>query len=128
VVTAWTAGCSWEEAINLSGLAPGDLARTLSRVLDAVRQLGNLPFTPIRKENYDDSAAIATVSPGLDPILRRLAREASRAINRYPVKDPLAFETTEDDEDGESDDDDNNNNEEAPEDEDDTEEVDSVSK
>lgn len=128
VVTAWTAGCSWEEAINLSGLAPGDLARTLSRVLDAVRQLGNLPFTPIRKEDYDDSVGIAAVSPGLDPILRRLCREASRAINRYPVKDPLAFETTEDDEDdeGESDDD-----EEAPEEDEDakdaTEEVDSVS-
>ena len=129
MVTAWTAGCSWEEAINLSGLAPGDLARTLSRVLDAVRQLGNLPFTPIRKKDSDDSVVIAAVSPGLDPVLRRLCREASRAINRYPVKDPLAFETTEDDEDdeGESDDDDDDD-EEVPEDEDATEEVDSVSK
>ena len=67
-------------------MPPGDLARTLSRVLDAVRQLGNLPFTPVRKQKFRPIE-----SQGLDPMVRSLCRDASRAINRYPVKDPFAF-------------------------------------
>ena len=96
VVTAWAAGCTWTEALRISGSPPGDLARTLSRVLDAVRQLGNLPFRPVRKQDLFGSVETATVSRGLDPAVRRLCREASHALNRYPVKDPLAFETAED--------------------------------
>ena len=95
-VTAWAGGCSWEECLRISGLPPGDLVRTLSRVLDAVRQLGNLPYEPIRRGAWitggvqDDKPL---VSPGIHPDVRDLCREAARAINRYPVKDPLAFET-----------------------------------
>jgi superfamily II RNA helicase len=48
VVTAWASGCSWNEALEISGAAPGDLVRTLSRALDALRQLGNLPYIPAR--------------------------------------------------------------------------------
>jgi len=97
VVTAWAAGCSWSEALQISGTSPGDLARTLSRVLDAVRQLGNLPYVAIRRRrsSHDD---VAVVSPGIHAEVRRLCREAAQAINRYPVKDPLAFETPVEDE------------------------------
>jgi DSHCT (NUC185) domain len=99
VVTAWAAGCSWSEALQISGSPPGDLARVLSRVLDAVRQFGNLPFMPVRRRDFDGIMEVETVSRGLDPQIRRLCREATRAINRYPVKDPLAFETPEEAED-----------------------------
>jgi hypothetical protein len=37
-----------------------------------------------------------TVSPGIHPEVRRLCRDAARAINRYPVKDPLPFDTDDD--------------------------------
>lgn len=76
--------------MEISGLPPGDLARTLSRVLDAVRQLGNLPFAPARRQTFNSLRPIA--SQGLDPTVRKLCRDASLAINRYPVKDPFAFE------------------------------------
>ena len=103
VVTAWAAGCSWSEALQISGSPPGDLARVLSRALDAVRQFGNLPFAPVRRKDFEGTAQAETVSRGLDPEIRRLCREASRALNRYPVKDPLAFATPE--EEGDDDDD-----------------------
>ena len=77
--------------MEISGLPPGDLARTLSRVLDAVRQLGNLPFSAVRKQDFDGIVEIASVARGLDPVIRKLCRDAGRAINRYPVKDPFAF-------------------------------------
>jgi hypothetical protein len=47
---------------------------------------------------------IESISRGLDPQVRKLCREAVNAINRYPVKDPLAFATP--DEDDEEDEDD----------------------
>jgi len=94
VVTAWAEGCSWSEALEISGSPPGDLARILSRVLDAVRQLGNLSFSAVRRRDMDGSpSAVDTVSRGIHPEVRRLCRDAARAINRYPLKDPLAFET-----------------------------------
>lgn len=99
VVTAWVNGCTWNEALGISGLSPGDLARTLSRVLDALRQIGNLPFTAIRKYDYydtnteDNMVLSGPVEPrGIHPDLRRMCREAAKAINRYPVKDPLSFD------------------------------------
>lgn len=95
-MTAWADGCSWSEALEISGLPPGDLARTLSRVLDALRQFGNLPFMPIRKSDVDGS--LSQISRGLHPDVRNLCRDAARAINRYPVKDPLTFATHEEDE------------------------------
>ncbi|CAB9499189.1 viralicidic activity 2-like 2 [Seminavis robusta] len=87
VVTAWASGCSWSEALEISGSPPGDLARTLSRVLDAVRQLANLPYRAMRKSDFERGAVVA----GLHPEIRNLCREAALAINRYPVKDPLQF-------------------------------------
>lgn len=96
VVTAWAAGCTWSEALEISGSPPGDLARTLSRALDAVRQLGNLPFRALRKADF--YSATGTVSRGLHPEIRNLCRDAARAINRYPVKDPLQFAEIEEEE------------------------------
>eukprot|EP00977_Amphora_coffeiformis_P001920 scaffold362_cov176-Amphora_coffeaeformis.AAC.46 len=111
VVTAWADGCTWNEALRLSGgLPPGDLARTLSRVLDAVRQLGNLPFTPVRKEDMQNDENVRRPSRGIHPDVRRLCRNAAAAINRYPLKDPFSFE------DGNSDD--SGNEEGVSEDED----------
>jgi len=98
VVAAWAnEDCTWTEALEISGLPPGDLARTLARALDALRQLGNLPYTPVRKGDiFLDGSSTKSVSPGIDPESRRLWREAARSINRYPVKDPLAFESADD--------------------------------
>jgi hypothetical protein len=69
----------------MSGSSPGDLVRTISRVLDAVRQLGNLPFVPIRSVDSD-------IPVGIHPDIRRLCRQAARALDRYPVKDTFALE------------------------------------
>ena len=100
VVTAWASGCTWNEALAISGSPPGDLARNLSRVLDAVRQLGNLPYRALRKEDFEgDEAMHAALTRGIHPEIRSLCRDAARAINRYPVKDPLQFaEIADDDE------------------------------
>jgi len=101
VVTAWASGCTWNEALTISGSPPGDLARNLSRVLDAVRQLGNLPYRALRKEDFDESvggANTADFSRGIHPDIRSLCRDAARAINRYPVKDPLQFSEIADEE------------------------------
>ena len=97
VVTAWANGASWTEVIELSGSAPGDLARTLSRALDAVRQFGNLKYSPVRKSDIiDDGSVRHPFSRGLHPEVRRKCREAANAMNRYPVKDQLPFEAIED--------------------------------
>ena len=87
-MTAWAEGCSWTEALEISGSPPGDLARSLSRVLDALRQLGNLPYRPIRRDSDDETVP----QLGLDPVVRKLCRDASHLINRYPVKDTFAAE------------------------------------
>jgi superfamily II RNA helicase len=92
VVTAWANGCSWAEALELSGTAPGDLARMLGRVLDALRQIGNLTFNAVRGSDMDASG-IRYISLGVSSELRNLCREAARAMNRFPVKDPLPFAT-----------------------------------
>lgn len=96
MVTAWAGGCSWTEALQISGLPPGDLVRILSRALDALRQLGNLQYAPIRKPQESE---ILTASPGIQADVRRLCRDAAKMINRYPVKDTLTFETYDNEED-----------------------------
>ena len=93
VVTAWARGCSWSDALLISGAAPGDLARMLGRVLDALRQFSKLQFTPVRAT----SGQKMTISPGIHPEVRRLCLEAAKGINRYPVKDPLPFDADDDD-------------------------------
>ena len=93
VVTAWARGCSWSDALLISGAAPGDLARMLGRVLDALRQFSKLQFTPVRATNGQKMA----LSPGIHPEVRRLCLEAAKGINRYPVKDPLPFDADDDD-------------------------------
>jgi hypothetical protein len=88
-------------------------------VLDAVRQLGNLPFSAVRKQDLDGIVQIASVARGLDPAIRKLCRDASRAINRYPVKDPFAFgASTEDAQDGDDDEEDYDDSELAGSEED----------
>lgn len=91
VVTAWASGCSWNDALVISGAAPGDLVRTLSRALDALRQLGNLPYIPARALNE-----IARLeASGIHPTVRSLCRDAANAMDRYPVKDMLPFDEDE---------------------------------
>jgi superfamily II RNA helicase len=98
VVTAWAEGCTWSEAIEISGAAPGDLARILSRALDAVRQFGNLKFSALRKEDFEEGASVQPLARGIHPDIRTLCRDAAKEMNRYPVKDPLPFaEAVEDD-------------------------------
>ncbi|KAL3823207.1 hypothetical protein ACHAXA_003486 [Cyclostephanos tholiformis] len=74
VVTAWASGCSWNDALVISGAAPGDLVRTLSRALDALRQLGNLPYIPVRSLN-GNARLEAT---GIHPKVRSLQRRGKR--------------------------------------------------
>ncbi len=88
VVTSWASGCSWNEALEISGAAPGDLVRTLSRALDALRQLGNLPFIPARPLDR----AVCLEASGIHPRIRSLCRDAATIMDRYPVKDMLPFE------------------------------------
>jgi superfamily II RNA helicase len=90
VVTAWTAGCTWNEALEMSKMAPGDLARVLHRAMDALRQFGSLPYHPARSW---DAPTISTLSSfGIHPNVRKLCREAATVMNRYPLKDPLPME------------------------------------
>jgi hypothetical protein len=97
VVTAWANGCTWQEALEISGAAPGDLTRIIGRALDAVRQIGSLKFNPLRKGDFDETGSIVDpMSRGIHPEVRRLCRSAAKAMNRYPVKDPLPFEVDED--------------------------------
>ena len=97
VVTAWANGCSWNEALEMSGAAPGDLTRVIGRAMDAVRQIGSLKYNPLRKADLEGEAIANPFARGIHPDIRRLCREAARAMNRYPVKDPLPFEAEEED-------------------------------
>jgi hypothetical protein len=101
VITAWANGCTWSEALEISGAAPGDLTRIIGRATDAVRQLGALKFNPVRKNDLlEQSSALGIIDPlsrGIHPEVRRLCREAAKQMNRYPVKDPLPFEVSADD-------------------------------
>ena len=102
MVTAWANGCTWQEALAISGAAPGDLVRTLSRVLDALKQFGNIPYLPARPLD----GTVRLEASGVHPTIRSLCREAAIEMDRYPVKDMLPFEETDEeeeaDEDGES--------------------------
>jgi hypothetical protein len=42
------------------------------------------------------TSTVETMSRGIHPEVRRLCRDAAKAINRYPVKDPLVFASDED--------------------------------
>ena len=98
VVTAWADGCTWSEALEMSGAAPGDLTRIIGRAMDAVRQFGSLKFNPLRKgDSPSGETVVDPFSRGIHPELRRRCREAAKAMNRYPVKDPLPFEADEED-------------------------------
>jgi hypothetical protein len=98
VVTAWANGCTWDEALAMSEVAPGDLVRIIGRATDAVRQFAALPFYAVRKTDLDPSGmgGVDPLSRGIHPEVRRLCREAAIEMNRYPVKDPFPFDTKED--------------------------------
>lgn len=98
VVTAWANDCSWNDALAISGAQPGDLVRILSRVLDTLRQIANLPYIPARP--LDGNAR--KEAPGVHPTIRALCREAANAMDRYPVKDLLPFEEEEEEEEGDT--------------------------
>ena len=98
VIQAWTSGCTWQEALEISEAAPGDLTRIIGRVLDGLRQIGSLKYNPLRKKDLDGTSGsvVDPFSRGIHPEIRRLCREAAKEMNRYPVKDPLPFEVAED--------------------------------
>jgi hypothetical protein len=97
VITAWADGCTWNEALEMSGAAPGDLIRIIGRAMDAVRQFGGLKFNPLRKKDTNGEVIVDPFSRGIHPEIRRLCREAAKGMSRYPVKDPLPFEAEEED-------------------------------
>ena len=90
VVTAWADGCSWDEAIELSGMAPGDLIRILNRVMDGLRQIGSLPYHPVRDIGRDMQHSV-----GIHPDIIYTCRKAARGMDRYPLKDTLLFQQDE---------------------------------
>lgn len=92
VVTEWADGCTWNEALEMSGSAPGDLVRVLQRGLDALRQFGNLPYHPIRATD----GTIIDECPGIHPDIRKLCRDAATQMDRYPIKDILSFPSEDD--------------------------------
>ena len=93
----------------MSGAAPGDLVRTLSRCLDALKQIGNLPYVPARAE-WGDGITIRTEASGIHPKIRSLCRDAAREMDRYPVKDIFPFEIDNEDEDDSSEEDEGKEN------------------
>lgn len=97
VITAWADGCTWSEALEMSGAAPGDLTRVIGRAMDAVRQIGSLKFNPLRKADLEGEGIANPFARGIHPEIRKLCREAARSMNRYPVKDPPPFEAEEED-------------------------------
>jgi len=64
-VHAWAAGASWNEVITSSSLDEGDVVRVLRRTVDLLSQV---PYCELVSEQ-----------------LRRNARLALKAINRFPV-------------------------------------------
>lgn len=68
--------------MELSGAAPGDLVRTLSRALDALRQLANTPFVPARGTD-GDGVTVRLESSGIHPRIRALCREAASEMDRF---------------------------------------------
>jgi superfamily II RNA helicase len=88
VVTAWASGASWNDVLEMSGAAPGDLVRTLSRALDALKQIANLPYIPARGLD----GAVQFEACGVHPRIRSLCKEAANEMDRYPVKDDLPFQ------------------------------------
>jgi hypothetical protein len=65
--------------------------------MDAVRQIGSLKYNPLRKADLQGEPVANPFARGIHPDIRRLCRDAARAMNRYPVKDPLPFEAEEED-------------------------------
>ena len=67
--------------------------------MDGLRQIGALKYNPLRKKDFSQGQGelVDPLSRGIHPEIRRLCREAAREMNRYPVKDPLPFEVTEED-------------------------------
>jgi superfamily II RNA helicase len=116
VVTAWASGESWNDVLLMSGAAPGDLVRTLSRCLDALKQIGNLPYVPARAE-WGDGITIRTEASGIHPKIRTLCREAANEMDRYPVKDIMPFEIDNEGEDGSSEEDEEKENDISGDDE-----------
>ncbi len=114
VVTRWAAGDSWSDVLLMSGAAPGDLVRTLSRCLDALKQLGNVPYVPARGF-HGDGVTVITEATGLHPKIRALCREAAAEMDRYPVKDIMPFEedTEEDSSEEAEDEEENSDNDEV---------------
>jgi hypothetical protein len=66
--------------------------RHLSRALDTLRQLGNLPFSPVRRGD------MLNMSRGIHPDIRQLCRDAAKGINRYPLKDRFSLDDEDEDE------------------------------
>ena len=112
VVTAWASGESWSGCLTMSGLAPGDLVRILSRALDALRQIANLPYIPAR--GLDGTLQVESV--GVHPRIRSLCKKAIVEMDRYPVKDDFPFQENNEGEDSTEEEDDSTASEVVDED------------
>lgn len=67
LVAAWARGSSWDGLMAKTSLDEGDVVRVLRRTMDVLAQIPHCP--------------------GLNEPLRRTARRAHAALNRFPVKE-----------------------------------------
>ena len=67
LVTAWARGSSWDGLMAKTSLDEGDVVRVLRRTMDVLAQIPHCP--------------------GLNEPLRRTARRAHAALNRFPVRE-----------------------------------------
>ena len=67
LVTAWAGGSSWDGLMAKTSLDEGDVVRVLRRTMDVLAQIPHCP--------------------GLNEPLRRTARRAHAALNRFPVRE-----------------------------------------
>ena len=71
-------------------MAPGDLIRILNRVMDGLRQIGSLPYHPVRDIGRDMQHSV-----GIHPDIIYTCKTAAIGMDRYPLKDTLLFQQDE---------------------------------
>mmetsp|Transcript_4783 Transcript_4783/g.11511 ORF Transcript_4783/g.11511 Transcript_4783/m.11511 type:complete len:403 (+) Transcript_4783:504-1712(+) len=82
LVEGWVLGMQWSELVARTSVQEGDLIRIMRRVLDALRQIPNLPFV--------------AGGLGVGPELRLNARRALTLMDRFPVSDDVTYTVMDD--------------------------------
>jgi hypothetical protein len=104
VATAWANGCSWKDALLLSGgMGPGDLSAALRKVMIVLRQLGNLANRDRNYTNNNDvslhwsdqqsscSSSSTAVPNGIHPDILKICKSAHKLVSRFPIIENRPF-------------------------------------